>query len=370
MPKINDVERKLSQMFMVGIPGTELVQAVDEFMREYQPGGIIFYKHNYESPALLAEFTTNLQHIFTEASSLPLFIAVDQEGGKVQTLGKPFTHFPEAAVLGEIDSPKLAFDVADVVAKELMSVGINLNFWPLCDIHTRPNNPIIGRRAFGTEEDIVSKISSGIVRGFVKNGMVSCVKHFPGHGDTNVDSHKVLPIVDRTWDELMDREIKPFVRSIRAKVDMFMMAHILNKNIDEIYPASISMTTISQHLRQDLRYNRIVIADDMQMEAIAQNFNADDAIALAINAGNDILIYRDLERGRQAIDKAKEYLKEGRISEDRINESYERIEEVKKRVLTHFPKTDIEKVSSIVGCESHKETLAAVLERHREVGGS
>lgn len=360
MPKINDVERKLSQMFMVGVPGTELVQGVDEFVREYQPGGVIFYKHNYETPALLAEFTATLQGVMKEAGNLPMFLAVDQEGGSVQTLGKPFTHFPEAGVLGEIDSPKLAFDVADVVAKELMAVGINLNFWPLCDIHTRPNNPIIGRRAFGTEEEIVSKISSGIVRGFVKNGMVSSVKHFPGHGDTTVDSHKLLPIIEKSWDELMQREIKPFVRAIRAKVDMFMMAHIINPMIDDIYPASISFTTISQHLRNDLRFNRIVIADDMQMEAITQNFNEEDVVALAINAGCDILIYRDLDRGKKAIDIARKYLQEGRITEDRVNESFARIEEVKKRVLNRFPITDIEKVSSIVGCDEHKEILAAV----------
>lgn len=367
MPNSNEVERKLSQMFMVGIPGTELVRAVEEFLREFQPGGILFFAHNYESPALITEFTGQLQDLTHSVGCAQFFLAVDQEGGKVQNFGKPFTHFPEAAVLGEIDSPKLAFDVADVVAKELMSVGINLNFWPLCDIHTRANNPIIGRRAFGTEEEIVSKISSGIVRGFVKNGMVSCVKHFPGHGDTTVDSHKALPFVDQTWDELMQRELKPFVRAIRAKVDMFMMAHIMNPQLDEIYPASISFSTISQHLRKELRFNKIVIADDMQMDAISDNFNESDVVALAINAGCDILIYRDMEQGKVAIETARRHLRDGRISEERINESYNRIMEVKKRVLPKFPKTNIEELRKIIGCESHQAILRAVQEQHRSI---
>ncbi len=361
MSETNNLERKLSQMFMLGIPGTKLVQGVDEFVREYQPGGVIFYKHNYETPVLIAKFTSALQNIMQESSNLPMFLAVDQEGGAAQTLGKPFTHFPEAALLGEIDSPKLAFDVANVVAKELTAVGINLNFWPLCDIHTRPNNPIIGQRAFGTNEEIVSKISSGIVRGFIKNGMVASVKHFPGHSDTTVDSHKSLPIVDKTWGELEKREIKPFSRAIRAKVDILMMAHILNPKIDAIYPASLSFTTVSQHLRKDLRFSRIVIADDMQMEAITQNFNEEDVVALAINAGCDILTYRDMKQAKKAIDIARKHLKEERISEKRINESFKRIEEVKKRVLAQSPAVDIEEVDRIIGCDEHKVVLEAVV---------
>jgi beta-N-acetylhexosaminidase len=360
MKTLSESELKLAQMFMVGIPGVELVEAVAKRIRAYQPGGILFFAHNYETPALLGELSTTIQSIYKESANLPCFLAVDQEGGAIQNFGKPFTHFPEPSVLGAADSPKLAFDVADVMATELKAVGVNLDFWPLCDIHTRPSNPIIGRRAFHTTEEIVSKISSAIVRGFVKNGMVACVKHFPGHGDTTVDSHKVLPKVDMSWEQLMARELKPFLKAIRAKADMIMMAHILNPQIDPKYPASLSKETITNRLRKELRFSKLVIADDLQMEAITQGYSVAEAATLAIEAGNDILIYRDFERGLEAMDACLQALSEGKISAERVNESHARITEVKKRVLADFPTVDIENISKIVGCDAHKAVLESL----------
>ena len=365
--KRSELELKLLQMFMVGVPGTEIDSQVTSFLESYQPGGILYFAENYESPALMAEYSGEMQNCLKENRNLPLFIAVDQEGGKVQRLGKPFIHFPEAAKIGSLDSPKLAFDIAEVMSKELSAVGINLDFWPLCDINTRPSNPVIGKRAFGDDEELVSRISSAIVRGFVRNGMVACVKHFPGHGDTTVDSHKILPKSSVDWADLEKREIKPFLKAMRAKTDMFMTAHILNDKIDDVYPASISYTTITKLLRGEMRFNRIVISDDMQMDAISNNFNEDDVVALAINAGSDMLIYRDMERGQRAMDVALRFLEEGRISAEQVNESYSRIEEVKKRVLAKRPAPDIEALGSIIGCDDHLAVLSEIGDRLAEI---
>lgn len=361
-----DLEKKLGQLFMVGVPGKELEPVLEQAIRKYQPGAVIYFARNYETPALLGEFSAALQDLMEEIGSPPLFLAVDQEGGVVQNLGKPFTHFPEPAVLGDLDSPKLAFDVADVMAKELMAVGINLNFYPLADIHTRPNNPIIGRRAFGTTEEVVTRISSAIVRGFVKNGMVASVKHFPGHGDTTVDSHKILPKINQSWEQLLEREIKPFSKAIRAKVDMIMMAHILNTAIDPKYPATLSKITIEDKLRKELRFDKLIIADDLQMDAITLNYGADEAAVLAIEAGNDILIYRDFEPGIQAIEAVKKAVASGRIKPERILESHARIMEVKRRVLTPFPAVNIEMISRSIGTEAHKKVLAATMVNSRK----
>lgn len=366
MAKRKDIEWKLAQMFIVGFRGPVLTQPTAEFFKEYQPGGTIYFAHNYESPALVAELSENVQNT-REKSSMPLFISVDHEGGKVQRFRKQFTHFPEPVEIGEINSPKLAFMVAEVMARELRAVGVNLDFHPLCDIHTRASNPVIGRRSFGMDDELVSRMSSAMVRGFIASGMVSCVKHFPGHGDTTVDSHFELPRMDVPWEKLMERELKPFIRTIRSRVDMIMTAHILNSSLDPLYPATLSYSTVTNRLRKELRYNKLVITDDMQMDAVVKNFGEEDMVALAINAGVDILLYRDEERGRRAMDSAFKFLESGRITPEQVEASYARIKEVKERVLMPHKTPPMEGLS-VIGCEAHQEVLRMVQEKRKPEG--
>lgn len=358
-----ELEKKLAQMFIVGLPGTELDSESQDFLTEMQPGGVIFFGHNYESLALLSEMCSEIQRV---KETLPFFVAVDHEGGRVQRFKKPFTHFPEPVTIGEIGSPKLAFLVAEVMARELSAVGVNLNFHPLCDILTRPSNPVIGKRSFGADEELVSKMASAMVRGFLAAGLISCVKHFPGHGDTTVDSHFDLPIVKRSWEDLKEREIKPFVKAIRSRVDVIMTAHILNPLIDEKYPATLSKKTITDLLRKELRYQRLVITDDMQMKAIEKGYGAEEAVGLAIEAGCDVLLYRDRETGRKAMMAALDLLARGKISEARVEESYARIVETKDKIN---PKAlPIDEAAKIVGCDAHYEILQMVLEKRKPSG--
>ncbi len=368
MARRPDLEAKLAQMFVVGVPGVELEKASQEFLSDYGPGGVVYFAHNYDkSPALLAELSERIQDTRDRGLGLPLFISVDHEGGKVQRFKKPFTSFPEPAQLGEIGSPKLAFMVAEVMAKELKAVGVNLNFHPLCDVHTRPNNPVIGKRAFSSDDEVVSRMASAMVRGFIANKVLACAKHFPGHGDTHVDSHVDLPRLDASWDQLMERELKPFVRVIRSRVDVIMTAHILNAALDPIYPATLSYSTITNGLRKELRYTKLVITDDMLMDAISRNFGEDDAIALAINAGCDLLLYRTEEKGRQAMDAAFRHLKEGRISAEQVEAAFARIKEVKDRMLSPYQGPALEDLK-LIGCDAHQEVLKMVVEK-RKPGG-
>jgi beta-N-acetylhexosaminidase len=368
MAKRAGIEAKLAQMFVVGVPGTELSRPSAEFFSEYQPGGVIYFTHNFETPALLAEMSETIQDTRDRQRNLPLFVSVDHEGGKIQRFRKNFTHFPEPAQLGEIDSPKLAFMVAEVMAKELRAVGVNLNFHPLCDIHTRPSNPVIGRRAFGSDDELVSRMASAMVRGFVANKMIACVKHFPGHGDTTVDSHIDLPKIDMPWEKLMERELKPFARVIKSRVDMIMTAHILNQSLDPIYPATLSYSTITNGLRKELRYGKLVITDDMTMDAVVKNFGEDDAIALAINAGCDLLLYKTEEKGRRAMDIAFKFLADGRITAEQVEAAYARIKEVKERVLLPYSAPVMDELSQVIGSEAHQEVLRMVVEK-RKPGG-
>jgi beta-N-acetylhexosaminidase len=364
MAKRSELEQKLAQMFIVGVPGTELSASSREFLEDYQPGGIIYFAQNYETPALVAEMSDAIQGTRDRQRNLPLFVSVDHEGGRVQRFRKPFTHFPEPVEIGEIGSPKLAFMVAEVMAKELKSVGVNVDYHPLCDIHTRASNPVIGSRSFGMDDEIVSKMSSAMVRGFVANGIIACAKHFPGHGDTTVDSHYDLPRVNVSWEKLQERELKPFIRAMKSKVDMIMTAHILNEALDPVYPATLSFSTIANRLRKELRYNRLVITDDMQMDAVAKHFGEEDMIALAINASCDILLYRHEEKGRRAMDIAFKFLREGRISAENVEASYARIKEVKERMLLPTAPLDMEKLS-VIGCDAHQEVLSMVKEKRK-----
>jgi beta-N-acetylhexosaminidase len=368
MAKRSEIEIKLSQMFLVGVPGVELAKPSIEFLCEYRPGGVVYFSHNYDSsPALLAELSDTVQNTRDRTRGLPLFIGVDHEGGRVQRFKKPFTIFPDASQLGEIGSPKLAFMVAEVMAKELRAVGVNLNFHPVCDIHTRANNPIIGKRAFGADDELVSRMASAIVRGFFANQVIACAKHFPGHGDTHVDSHIDLPRIEATWEALMNRELKPFVRVIRSRVDMVMTAHILNTALDPIYPATLSYSTVTNGLRKELRYSKLVITDDMTMDAISRNFGDEDAIALAINAGCDLLLYKSEERGRKAMDAAYRLLEKGRIEVERVEASYARIKELKDRMLSPYQVPNMDDLN-VLGCEAHLEVLRMVQEKRRPGG--
>ena len=271
-------------------------------------------------------------------------------------------------MLGEINSPKLAFMVAEVMAKELSAVGVNLDFHPLCDIHTRPSNPVIGRRAFSADDEVVSRMVSAMVRGFIAGKVIPCVKHFPGHGDTTVDSHVDLPKVNIPWEQLLQRELKPFSRAIRSRVDMIMTAHILNAAVDPLYPATLSYGTVTTGLRKDLRYSKLVITDDMTMSAVAKNFSEEDRIALAINAGCDILLYKSEEKGRAAMDIAFRHLASGRITPEQVETSFARIREVKERNLLPYQAPVMEDISRIVGSEAHQEILGMVVEK-RKPGG-
>ena len=352
-----ELRKKLMQMFLLGIPGKELIVDVKEFLRDYQPGGIIYYTRNYESPALLGEYSSGLQDSMKSLNASPLFICIKQEGGKSQFLDPPFTQFPDATTLGKFASSQFAFQVGKAMAEELKVVGINVNFWPMCDIHTKKNNPMMKNRSFGDTEELVSKISSAVVRGFIKAGMVSCVKYFPGHGDTNISPEQGLPKLNASWGQLLDREVKPFRKSFQAGSHMCIVGHILNSAIDELYPGSMSFILLTKHLREELRYKGLIVCDDIQLKAIADNFSDQAATSTAINAGADIVIYHNMSKARKGMDLAWKCLKDGFITEARVNESYEKIQSVKKKVLGNFPAVDMGKISQIIGSETHKELL-------------
>ena len=357
MSLITEAQSKLGELFITGIDGLELSDDSAAFLSQAKIGGVILFSQNYENPAQVAELTQQIQNC---RSSLPLWIAVDHEGGRVQRFKKPFTKIPDAQTIGEKDSPKLGFSIAEVIAKELKAVGINLNFAPVADIATNSKNPVIGPRSFGASEDIVVKMVTALVRGHLVHGVQPCVKHFPGHGDTSVDSHFALPKVDHTLEELRNREFKPFTKAFRSGCSMVMTAHILNPKLDPKYPATLSPRVIQEILRQELRYQGLIISDDMEMKAITDHFGPELAPRLALQAGCDLLIYRTEAASRHAYESLMKDLDSGELSAETVLTAAKRSQELKEEVLLPYEPTAIQDLQYKIGTAEHLKIIEQV----------
>lgn len=348
----------LGELFIMGFTGTELSDETAAFISQAKIGGVILFTQNYQSPEQVAQLIMQVQDCKTE---LPLWISVDHEGGKVQRFKAPFTLIPNAAAIVAKDSPKLLFELSEAIGRELRSVGINVNFAPVADINSNPNNPVIGVRAFGNSEDQVSKYVSSFVRGHITQGIAPCVKHFPGHGDTNTDSHFALPTVNDTLESLKTREFKPFQKAFKSGARMVMTAHMLNPNLDPKYPATLSHATLQGVLRDELRYTGLIISDDMEMKAITDHFGLEDAPRLALEAGCDLLIYRSESATRKAYTALMRFLEEGKLNPEIVIEAAERSQEYKSDFLLPYEKPDLNQLNSHIGIQEHQDLVTQIL---------
>lgn len=349
--KIDLAKKYLGECFIMGFSGKTLSDETAAFLTQAEIGGVIFFSHNYESPEQIAKLSDAVQSC---RQDLPLWISVDHEGGRVQRFKKGFTLIPEARDLAENKNPKEVFEISEMIAKELFAVGVNLNYAPVTDINSNPENPIIGRRAFGETEEDTSKFVSGFVRGHITNGVHACAKHFPGHGDTNIDSHLALPSVDTDLETMREREFKPFVKAFKAGCRFLMTAHILNKALDAELPSTLSSYTLNEVLRAELRYTGLILSDDMEMQAITDHYGADVAPVMAINAGCDLLIYRSEKAARFAYVSMMKALDDGTLSADRVIESAELSKAIKAETLLPYLPTSLEKISKVVGTDDNK----------------
>lgn len=356
--RVEIAKRELGELFIMGFSGLELSDETSAFLSQARIGGVILFTPNYESPAQVATLINQVQDCRGE---LPLWVSVDHEGGKVQRFKTHFTKIPDAATLIKKDSPKLLFELSEMIARELKAVGINVNFAPVADINSNPSNPVIGVRAFGATDEQVSKMISGFVRGHITEGVQPCVKHFPGHGDTTVDSHFELPKVNHTLEELRERELKPFSRGFKSGCRMVMSAHVLNPNLDEKYPATLSKKTLDGLLRQDLRYTGLIVSDDMEMQAITDNFGAEEAPRLAIEAGCDLLCYRSEKAARHAYASLLKALDEGRLNPERVIESAKRSKDMKAEAILPYEPVNPAECGKKIGTEENAALLAQLL---------
>ena len=354
---------QIGQLFMIGFDGTTVSADLASFIREYKPGGIILFSRNLESIAQIVELTSDLQRCSPHS---PLLISIDQEGGRVSRLPKDFTIFPPCEVLGQCRSSELAYAAAATTAAELKAVGINMNMSPVLDVNSNPANPVIGDRAFGTTPDLVAELGLATVGGLQDNRVVACGKHFPGHGDTNSDSHKELPIVTAPRERLEHIEFPPFRRAVANGVATMMTAHVLYQALDEKRPATLSPTIIGRFLREELHYDGVVLTDDLEMHAIIDHYGIGDATIQAIQAGCDMpLICKDRNRVIAAMNAVDKAVADTDISAGRLAQSLARIRRVKERFLLPYRPVMISDAKLVVGCRSHKALLRSI-DRTRE----
>ena len=343
---------QLGECFITGLSGHELSEDSAQFLSQSRIGGVIFFAHNYKDPLQIARFVKQIQECRT---GLPLWISVDQEGGRVQRFKAPFTLVPNARARAQSLTPKQLFTASEHQAKELKAVGINLNFAPVADIQTNPNNPVIGDRAFGSDEDTVSKCVTAYVRGHLTAGVQPCVKHFPGHGDTDLDSHFALPRIHTPLAELKSRELKPFIKAFKSRCNFVMISHVLNEAVDPDYPASLSQKTVTGLLRKDLRYQKIIVTDDMEMQAITDHFGIDQAPVLALNAGCDLLIYRSEKATRAAYTACLKALNTKTLIAENVETAAKRLREIKSECLASetWKPLDDATIQTLVGHPDH-----------------
>src|SRR4051812_40073625 len=274
------VREKIGQMIMIGVKGDDAAPEKILF-KDYPFGGFILFSHNLNEPKQILNLCRSL---WEAKGELPPLIAIDQEGGRVHRLPPRFTHFPPAAALGATRDAELAYRTGLAMAGELKAVGINLNFAPVFDVASNPKNPIIGDRALSADPGEVIRLGWEVVRGLREGGVIPCVKHFPGHGDTDVDSHLQLPVVDKEIEELQATELAPFIYACSKRVEAVMSAHVLYPELDRSYPATLSQRIIGGLLRSGLRYDGVVFGDDLEMNAVSQKYSPAERAALALRA--------------------------------------------------------------------------------------
>lgn len=329
--KINSMtlDEKIGQMIITGFNGSEYNDDMDRLINEYKVGGVILFARNIEDSNQMIDLTRALQE---NNNNLPLFISIDEEGGRVSRLPDDVEKFPSAFTIGLINNQQTAYENGKEIGYTLKRLGINLDYAPVLDIYSNENNTVIGDRAFSKEESIVSTMGIATMEGIEDADIIPVVKHFPDHGDTEVDSHYGLPIVYKTLEELRNFEFIPFVKAIESGCDVIMVSHIILNEVDSSNPASLSKIVISDLLRKDLEFDKVVITDDMSMGAITSIMSIEEACIKSIEAGCDILLlgnaYEEIE---QVINSIKLKLYNGEISEEQINKSVKRILELKKK---------------------------------------
>ena len=331
------LEEQIGQTLMVGFAGTSAPREVIELIQRYRVGNIILFSRNVRDAEQVRKLTQSLQKAAREAGhAFPLLIAIDQENGIVQRLGEAATLFPGNMALGAIGSEGVATEVALATGRELKALGINMNLAPVVDVNNNAANPVIGVRSFGEDPRLVARLGSAMVKGYSDAGVIACLKHFPGHGDTAVDSHLSLPLIPHALERLEAVELAPFRSGIEAGAESVMIAHVAFPALtrDEALPATLSSAIIQGLLREKLGYRGVILSDCLEMQAISDTFGTESASVMALQAGIDLmLVSHTFTRQQGSFTAIREAALTGELSAQVVQRAAERVLHLKARYL-------------------------------------
>ena len=354
---------KIGQQIIMGLKGPKLEKDEADFIVKNNIGGVIFFKRNVESPEQIRELVSEVQSLRSRmADKAPLFVSIDMEGGRVHRLKAPFTQWPALAAVGKIDSTSVAFRFAQAMGEELRAVGINLDFAPSLDIYSNPANTVIGDRSLATTAEPVARMGSALVRGYIKAGVIPCAKHFPGHGNTLIDSHVDLPVENKSLEELEALEIEPFKKAFRARLDFVMAAWIKFPKIDPDWPAGLSEIMLKKVLRERFKYRGMIMTDDLDMKALTLNYDKATIAVRAVTAGCNVLLYcNEPDSPPTAIDALEKAVVDGKVPLATIEENQRLVLELKKEKLAQPEPLSSDEISRIVGHPDHLKLSKAIV---------
>jgi beta-N-acetylhexosaminidase len=348
--KTGSARDSAGQLLTLGFEGLRYTPSLGSWFKKFKPGGVILFSGNIETSSQTATLISDLKKLSEDVTGLSLIVAVDQEGGRVtrlpddyqlfmsQRYGDLFAGgkdlFPTARTLGEGGSDDQTQESHRLMGKVLSELGFNLDYAPVVDLDTNEKNPVIGDRSFGREADQVARLGRAAIRGLQKSGVLTCCKHFPGHGDTATDSHHQLPVDKRPQKRFLEAELLPFREAIKEGVEFIMTAHVVYPAFDDKYPATLSKKIITDLLRGEIGFDGVIVSDDMDMKAVTLRFSDEEATTLALDAGVDnLLVCHDGPRQKTVFETALRLIDDGGVSERDLESKLSRLLEAKRKVL-------------------------------------
>jgi beta-N-acetylhexosaminidase len=352
---MNELERMAGNVIVCGFAGLEAPATIHRWLSEQSVAGLILFKRNIDgvdqAAALIASCTARSD------PALPILVCVDQEGGRVARFGEPVLRLPPMQTLAAAGDTRLTRDAAKVLGRQLRAIGINLDFAPVLDVDTNPDNPVIGDRAFGCTPDVVIEHALTFADGLQDGGVLSCGKHFPGHGDTDLDSHVALPTLRHDRARLDEVELRPF-RAAAQRVPSVMTAHVIFEAVDRNVPATMSAAAIGQLLREDLGFEGAVFSDDLEMKAVTKRYSVEEAGVLAIEAGCDLLLVcSDLEAAARLREALAAEASRSSAFHARLTEARSRADALRGRVRALPPAVPLQNALESAEVRSVQERL-------------
>lgn len=326
-----EIEQKIGQMLIIALEEKQITEKTIKIIQKYNIGGIILYRKNYDNYQEMLDLINKLKEI-NKVNKIPLFISIDQEGGRVNRMPHEILKLKSANEFSKTGDINIVKESAKIISEMLINMGISMNYSPVLDIKNFKEDHAIGDRCYGENKEDVSKYGIEFMKELSKGGVLPVIKHFPGHGATKQDSHMMLPVVRKSKEKLENEDMEPFKNAIENGEEAVMIGHILVKDIDKKYPASLSKKIIEEYLVEKLKFKGLIITDDLKMLAVRLRYSLKRAVMLAINSGNNMIMIGTKYRQTESIIKnISKKVQKGEIDINRINESVEKIISLKKK---------------------------------------